>query len=465
MFFGLSEKIKKSISLRLALLFSVTFSVCLTVALVFTYFQVSFSLKKADHEVISAKWREIATVSSHDGIASLKSFLLSDSNRVKNSPFMVRMLNAKGETLFFKPSTQEEDFDFEKILKKYSTPSSMLGWSQTGAISDEDTFDIFTDTVAEGLFLQVGKSSEDREDVLEKLVFAFLTVTLTLILLSGAFGIWYARKSLAPIKALTETILSIEKGDLSQRVSSGTQNELMDLGLTFNRMIDRIERLIRAMRESLDSVAHDIRTPLTRIRNIAESALLSKETGAAIPALEECAENIGEITALLDQLLDISEAESGTIKLRLETVNVKTLAESVIDIYSFVAEEKEIKIQLIASDDVVWSLDPRRVKQIIGNLIDNAIKFSPAHTSVKITVYSDESKLRIEVKDQGTGISDDDLPRIWDRLYRGDKSRSTTGLGLGLSLVRSFVLAHSGHVEVSSSSSAGTTISAIFPKM
>lgn len=448
MHFALNKKFKISFSLRLTLLFSITFSLCLILALIFTYFETSRSLQQASREVISAKWLEASTILNNQGLPSLKTFLLAEKNRLRNAPFLFHVFNASGETLFIKPSLQEEDFDFKKAFAHFLNPKEIEGWHTFQALNDEDQFDLFTGISSQGIYLQVGRSSEDRENILERIVSGFSTMTVLFIFLSGIFGFWYARKSLSPIRTLSKTISSIEHGDLSRRVPlSSSQDELRDLGEIFNRMISRIDQLVRSMKESLDNVSHDIRTPLTRVRVIAERALLSNDPQQAVLALEECAENMEEITGLVDQLLDIAEADAGEMVLKKENTDITALVTQVLDIYELVAEEKNIKILVTITKNLHWTLDRKRIKQVVANLLDNAIKYAEPNTEIKISVFIHATQLVIEITDQGIGIPAEDLPRIWDRLYRGSKSRSTKGLGLGLSLVRAIVYAHLGTVE------------------
>lgn len=465
MFFGLSKKLRHSISLRLAALFCASFAACLIFAFVFAYLQLSYSLERSSREVISAKWREISTVLSAEGQSGLKVFLSTEENRLRNAPFMVRLVTKDGGSLFIKPATQDGKFDFEKATARLNRPEEIGGWSILAAVDDEDRFDIFTDRFSDDIFLQIGRSSEDREDVLENLAYVFSWTLGVLILVSAILGVWYARRALSPIRRLTETIRTIEAGNLALRVPvSSSQDELRELGETFNRMISRIEKLVLAMRESLDNVAHDIRTPLSRIRVRAEEALLSSDSSLATPALEECAESVQEISALVNQVLDISEAEAGAMKLNIERSNVKRILEEVIEIYDFVADEKKIGIELLPCDaNLDWDLDRRRIKQVLDNLLDNAIKYSPEGSSVVLSAHNVLGTLKISVQDNGVGVAVEDVPRIWERLFRGDKSRSTKGYGLGLALARSIVLAHGGSVGVRANDAGGATFDVSIP--
>ena len=439
------NNLTRSISFRLTVIFATTLSVCLLIAFIVTYFQVSFSLEKSSRAVISAKWREMSTVLEKSNVSGLQEFLESPLQSGRNALFLIRVVSGQGKTLFLKPSVQEEIFDFQKLFESSIYQSWRIGWSELQAPNDEDKFDILTDKVGRELILQVGTSSADRDDVLEKMSLNFGLAMAAFILVGVLLGTFYARSALAPVRNLSLAIQSIERGDLTQRVSvSGTQNELRDLGETFNRMINRIEELVKAMHESLDDLAHDIRTPLTRIRNVAESAIVTNDGVRALSALADCAENVGEISGLVDQLLDLSEAKAGVLKLRIEPTNIFELLSQVIDLYQFVAEEKQITLNLTVDRSLEWRLDRNRIKRALANLVDNALKFSPPDSSVDVVASKQGDDLICEVIDSGAGVANEDLPRIWDRLYRGDKSRSETGMGLGLAIVRAMVRAHRG---------------------
>lgn len=460
------NKFRSSISVRIAALFCITFAAGLGIAFVITYFQIRHTLEAAGREVISAKLREASTVLGTDGIAGLRKFLSNSRVREQNSQFMVRVLSSDGTIVFLKPSVQAENFNFNDAAALKVNPIESLGWSSIPAIDDEDTFDLLTERVGESYFLQVGRSSENREDLLERLVSTFLWLGAILIAFSGVLGIWYARQSLAPLRDFASTMQKIERGDFSQRMSrTESDDELRNVGEIFNRMIVRIEMLIGMMKESLDNVAHDIRTPLARIRIVAEDALLDNENGNLREALIDCSESSQRISELVDQLFSISEAEAGLMKLKVEVCNIQSLFLEVIDVYEFVAAEKGIQVLIdVRPTNLSWRIDRKRVKQAIANLLDNSIKFSDQGSNILLSGEVNEQQLILSVQDDGTGIDQSDLPRIWDRLYRGDKSRSTKGLGLGLSIVKSIVVAHGGSVEVEKTpSSPGTTISLSFP--
>lgn len=202
-------------------------------------------------------------------------------------------------------------------------------------------------------------------------------------------------------------------------------DDLEEIITLFNTMLTRIESLIVQMKSTLDSVAHDLRTPMTRMRGFAELALQDPgDSKKLAEALSSSLEESDKILSMLNTMMDISEAESGILHLNFETLNIKKVLQELMDIYSYIGEDRQLSINLNCSDDIFLFADPVRFRQAVGNVLDNAIKYSPENGSIKIDVLTDNNFCTISVTDQGSGISEDELPFIWDRLYRSPSKKT-----------------------------------------
>jgi signal transduction histidine kinase len=245
---------------------------------------------------------------------------------------------------------------------------------------------------------------------------------------------------------------------------ASADDAIKELTLLFNAMLDKIEGLVTAMRGALDNVAHDLKTPLTRMRGTAELALASAPDPERYrEALADCVEEADRVLVMLNTLMDISEAESGAMPLQRQPLQLAEVVERAVELYREVAETKGVALKVAADPQALVSADRVRLEQVAANLLDNAIKYTPRGGQVCAEVAREGGCAVLRVRDTGPGIPDDEQPRIWERLFRGDASRTERGLGLGLSLVKAIVEAHSGTVSVKSEVGHGSTFTVALP--
>jgi signal transduction histidine kinase len=320
--------------------------------------------------------------------------------------------------------------------------------------------------LSDGRWLQVGMSDEHTEEMVGHLRTGMVAVWVGAIALGLLGGFFLTRRALRPVQHLAATARNvIASGDLALRVAEpGTRDELDELSHLFNGVLARNEALVKGMREVLDNVAHDIRTPLTRLRIGAEVALRPPaDPQRTLESLAETLEESDRLLTMLSTLMDISGAETGVMKLDCKTVDVSELARDAVELYQDVADEKGVRLLTHLDGGATVKADRVRLGQAIANLVDNAIKYTPVGGTVEVTTAREATSVVLVVNDSGIGIAAEERPRIWQRFYRADRSRSEPGLGLGLSLVKAIVEAHGGQVALASESGVGSTFTVRLP--
>jgi signal transduction histidine kinase len=304
-------------------------------------------------------------------------------------------------------------------------------------------------TFTDGSRLLVAQDIEDALETRQLMrVFGIVTIALMSAVIATSFFISNY------VVALTNRIAGTSReiiltGDLSRRIDVNTNwDDLSNLAEILNHMLARIESLLVGVRRVSDNIAHDLRTPLARLRNHLEE-LDSRLDQYNDPKLHECTQQlIGEADHILNTfkaLLRIGNIESGKRHSEFAFVSARELVEDVTDFYEPLAEEKQVEIRS-ELEEVELNCDHDLLFQAIANVLDNAIKFSPPNSVISVCLNSNESLVEISIRDQGIGVSDDDKDKVFDRFYRTEKSRSSPGNGLGLSLVSAIIELHGGGI-------------------
>lgn len=317
----------------------------------------------------------------------------------------------------------------------------------------------------DGNYLQVGQVETAAPAVhhYQRLFFWVLGGTLVL---GVGLGWLLIGRAMAGVERVTQTAAGIGLGDLTSRVPRlGRGREIDTLVDAFNAMLDRIGTLVRELREVTDNIAHDLRSPLTRIRGLMETVTLSGESLEAYrevrgQVIEEC----DRLVVLINTMLDIAEVSAGLKEPRREAVDLRSVLAEAYELFEPVAEERGIRFQL----ELLESLPPvagdrHHMQRMVANLLDNAFKFTAAGGQVSIAANPVAASVEIAVADTGCGIPVADLPQVFDRFFRGEASRTTPGNGLGLALVQALAHACGGEVSVESEAGKGSRFSVRLP--
>ena len=450
--------------LRLAFWYAAVFVASSLAIVLLTYTLLANSLAERDRQIVTSTLREYSARYADGGLTALARAVDLEQRSGRHERLFVRVVRGGTETLFISMPPEWSDFDVSGLDGRSEL------WEQAQSGSRAARLEVASARLPVGTLLQVGKSTENRDELLARFRTIVTLVSVAIVLIGLAGGILVTRRTLEPIHRLIAAVSAITRtGSTHTRVPVGTDRDAInELSGLFNQMLDRISTLIEGMGSALDNVAHDLRTPMTRLRGVAERALASDPAGGNLQAQHEalstCLEESERILAMLDTLMDISEAETGTMRLALTPVDLDALVREVVSVYEDVAEDKQIDLRTALDEGLSVTGDRDRLRQVLANLVDNAIKYTPSGGRVTVSAAADGDSIRIEVADTGIGIAAHDLPRIWERLYRGDHSRAERGLGLGLSLVRAIVRAHRGTVDVSTELGRGSTFTIHLPK-
>ncbi len=319
----------------------------------------------------------------------------------------------------------------------------------------------------DGAVLTAGTDQHEADENLDRVVTLFLASGLTVLVLSALAGWLLARGIAGRIDRIGQAADRIAAGDYSQRVPPGSGGlELDRLAASFNTMAGNTEKLMGELRTIADDIAHDLRTPLTRMLGRAEVTVSGK------PGLEACLDTLGDnaeecrrMLSLINRMLDISKTESGACILHKKEVDLAALLNHSAELFRMVTELKKQTLTVeTPTAPVMISADPMRIQQLIANLLDNASKFTPEGGSITASAEESTSEVRLRVSDTGCGIPESEREKVFRRFYRADASRNLPGNGLGLAMVQAVAHAHGGTVGLESEPGKGSTFTVRFPK-
>ncbi len=479
------ERLRQSLALRLAAQYALVFALCSGLLFGVLYWILARSLLEREQFAVERQAAAFADAYQRGGALALRARVENTSAPEVRS-FFVRLLNANNERIWASlppdwVETQIEQIPLPAWTGLVATRPVLAERIPKDALRD---YAISTRPLDHGLSLQVGRLADSSSVLLAPLRRSFALVGAGALVLSFAAGIVLAWRATRPLRAVSATARRIlETGDLAARVpSAGNSGELATLVTQLNTLLDKNAAHVRVLRETLDTLAHDLRTPLTRLRGTAELAMQDAgDPAEARAALADCVNESDRVLHLLEVLLDISAAEAGALKLNRDQLDVRTLVERAVDLYREVAEEKEIAVIVDQPAPAECQADAIRLGQAISNLLDNALKYTPAGGTVTLTTAVERSTgslpvlpgapsprpssdcVVITVSDTGPGVPVAERDAIWRRLYRGDSSRSQRGLGLGLSLVKAIVEAHGGTATIGDAPRAGARFTLRLP--
>jgi signal transduction histidine kinase len=311
----------------------------------------------------------------------------------------------------------------------------------------------------DGNVLQIGRTLAADAAQVRAYRRGFAAMGVALVLAGVAMTSYLISRAMSGVEQVARTAGRIGNHELSARVPPGNRGrEIEGLVTAFNDMLDRIHALVKELREVTDNVAHDLRSPLTRIRGLMESAATAPQASAEVrgtagQVIEEC----DRLVHLIDTMLEIAESHAGAVQVAFAPVELGQLARDACELFLPVAEDRGVSLTAdIPAAPLAVQGNLRRLQRVVANLVDNAITYTPAGGSVRLRLHREGAEVVLTVEDTGIGISAADLPRVFERFFRVDASRSTPGHGLGLTLAQALVSAHGGRIAAFSELGKGS---------
>lgn len=429
---------------RIALLYLLLLGVTLLALMGFVYWSTSNLIERQTDETIEAEIRGLAEQYRDEGLPRLMT-VLGERSGPNGSRENVYLLTGPG----YQPLAGN--------LTHWPTEAVAVdGWVEVPMSRREDPSDAphvirgRAFDMAGGYHLFVGRDTIERSDFRDIVMGALAWALVPAVVLGLAGGALIGRYSLRRVDAVRATGDDIVRGDLSRRVPlTGSGDEFDRLAATINDMLARIETLMDGMRLVTDSLAHDLRSPLTRAKSTIETALRRGENPDSYRrALEQTGAELETIQHTFDALISIAQAEAGLNRLTIESLDLSTLAGDLAEVYQPIAEDAGLELGGEIADGIVLTGHRQLLAQALSNLIDNALKYSPAGGRIEVTLSREDGTAVLSVADQGPGIPAEDRARVLERFVRLDDSRGTPGSGLGLSLVAAVAKLHGGALSL-----------------
>lgn len=423
---------------RLIVLYTVVFALSATLLLAFIYWRTVGLIDRQAHDTIEAEIRGLAEQYHQRGLLGLAEVIELRSKQRGNDDHVYLLTSPTRMPLAGNleswPETLDETHDWVPLTVLKMDEGSMLPHSNLARML----------ILPGGYHLLVGRDMHERGKfrhiVLESLGWS----STAIILLGLVGGIVLSRRMLGRVETIALTTRRIMAGDLSQRVKgNGSGDEFDRLADILNAMLDRTERLMGGMRLATDSLAHDLRRPLTRLRSRAELALLQPPSSEEDrEALEDMLRQTDSALSTFDNLLKIAMAESGPAVSELRCLDLAALARDAAELYEPVAEDREVAFVVETPTPAMIMGQPELLAQSVANLLDNAVKYTPAGGRISVAVNRSEQAVVLTVADTGPGVPEADRQRVLERFVRLDECRSTPGSGLGLALVAAVAHLH-----------------------
>ena len=461
----MSYKVFNTIAFRLTIWFTGIFTIGAGVAFVLFYFLATQTLKTQIDQELLDNASKFSAVIHRNGLMGARELAVVEAQAAGEKVIFFRLLYPTGEVFASSHMSYWEHVQVSKDALRSLIMDKNSIFETIQIPSTRQKARILYSYVATNAILQTGIAMDFHSKFLSAFKKVFISAMGFIVIFSAMSGWLLIRKALSGVHTITKTAQDITGSNLEARVAgTGSKDELDHLVITFNSMLDRIEELVKSIREMSDNIAHDLKSPITRIRGFAELALIHEEN---LENYRTMASNtIEESDRLLDMIntmLVISRAQAGAGEFKFKKTDLSKMVQEACDLFAPLAEDKNIRFYITIEEHIFIVADIRMLQRAFSNLLDNAIKYTPENGKINVSVALRNHEIIIKIEDTGIGIPPEYFEKIFERFYRAESSRTSAGTGLGLSLARTIVRQHNGDIFVSGRKAQGAAFIITLP--
>lgn len=472
MFFGKISRLRHALAFRLTLWYAGIFVLSASIAFVLFYLHITSVIRqKTDNDLLSQA-NELAVIYMLQGVDMLQRTAILQAQAAGEKKMFFRLFYPSGVVFSSSNMSYWKSIGIDRTAVEalISGEPRFFSTQQVNEEGSQENVRVLYARIGGSIILQLGYSLETERKILQAFNQIFFTTMAALLALAIAIGWFMARRALSGVATVTRIAQQISEEDLNQRVPVKHRHEEHDeidrMAVTFNQMLDRIQILIQGIGQMNDNIAHDLRSPITRIRGLAEVTLTNARQTEdyeqmAASTVEEC----DRLLDMINTMLTISRTESGITPIERLPVDLSAVISGACDLFQALAEDRGLNLTCESGDHITVAGDQAMLQRLVANLIDNAIKYTQPGGRIQVRLSAaDSDGVRLQIADSGIGIAPQDQERIFQRFFRGDQSRSQGGAGLGLSLAQAIARAHGGQITLKSIPGQGSTFRVDLPK-
>src|SRR5262245_33037531 len=452
----------RSIGFQLILLFTLAAALLLACGLGIFYSIVVRHAHAEDNAVLADKMFALSADLRENGSENLAEEITAH-RAGQHTPYWIRILDSQGRAIAETPEMErliparifpvaQEPVEAIRMRKDYRSAGKLFSLV---SFNEHSAGKAYT--------LQLAQDRSSDEQVERNFALLFIAVLFGGVVASALIAIIVTRRGLQPLRKMTESLGRIGPDQLKERIgSSGWPHELQPLAGAFDQMLERLDDSFTRLSQFSADLAHELRTPIANMLGEAQVALTRDRTAADYrESIESTVAECERLSRIVDNLLFVARVDAAREPIARKWFDARAAVEKIAAFYQTVADDCHVTIT--CSGDGHIHADPDLFERAVGNLLDNALRFVPEHGSIRIAVSEHNSNFQVTVSDNGCGIAAEHLPRVFDRFYRAESSRSSDGAGLGLALVKSIVELHGGSAAIQSKLSQGTAVVLRFP--